>query len=183
MTALGLSFSLQDRCCIMRDLSLRCMDSLVVACRPSCFVTCGILVPWPVIKRLSPVLQGRFLTTGPPGKSPDNVYCAYLLCTIFALAILQSTKQSPNSHGFTLYGGVISSSCHWNASSLRAELWFVCHSLDIWNLGGLVPKLCPTLVTPWTVARQAPLSMRFYRQEYWSGLPFPSPGDLPDLGT
>ena len=34
-------------------------------------------------------------------------------------------------------------------------------------------------VTPWTVARQAPLSMEFSRQEYWSGLPFPSPGDLP----
>ena len=39
-----------------------------------------------------------------------------------------------------------------------------------------------TLVTPWTVACQAPLSMRFSRQEYWSGLPFPSPGDLPDPG-
>ena len=37
-------------------------------------------------------------------------------------------------------------------------------------------------VTPWTVARQAPLSMGFSRQEYWSGLPFPSPGDLPDPG-
>ena len=36
--------------------------------------------------------------------------------------------------------------------------------------------------TPWTVARQAPLSMGFSRQEYWSGLPFPSPGDLPDPG-
>ena len=36
--------------------------------------------------------------------------------------------------------------------------------------------------TPWTVARQAPLSMRFSRQECWSGLPFPSPGDLPDPG-
>ena len=35
--------------------------------------------------------------------------------------------------------------------------------------------------TPWTVAYQAPLSMVFSRQEYWSGLPFPSPGDLPDL--
>ena len=34
--------------------------------------------------------------------------------------------------------------------------------------------------TPWTVAHQAPLSMGFSRQEYWSGLPFPSPGDLPD---
>ena len=37
-------------------------------------------------------------------------------------------------------------------------------------------------VTPWTVAYQAPPSMGFSRQEYWSGLPFPSPGDLPDPG-
>ena len=37
-------------------------------------------------------------------------------------------------------------------------------------------------VTLWTVAYQAPLSMGFSRQEYWSGLPFPSPGDLPDPG-
>ena len=37
-------------------------------------------------------------------------------------------------------------------------------------------------VTPWTIARQVPLSMEFSRQEYWSGLPFPSPGDLPDPG-
>ena len=38
------------------------------------------------------------------------------------------------------------------------------------------------LATPWTVAYQAPPSMGFSRQEYWSGLPFPSPGDLPDPG-
>ena len=36
--------------------------------------------------------------------------------------------------------------------------------------------------TPWTVAHQVPLSMEFSRQEYWSGLPFPSPADLPDPG-
>ena len=36
--------------------------------------------------------------------------------------------------------------------------------------------------TPWTIAHQAPLSMKFSRQDYWSGLPFPSPGDLPDPG-
>ena len=36
--------------------------------------------------------------------------------------------------------------------------------------------------TPWTVAHQVLLSMGFPRQEYWSGLPFPSPGDLPDPG-
>ena len=48
--------------------------------------------------------------------------------------------------------------------------------------GGLVAKSCPTLATPWTVARQTPLSMGFSRQECWSGLPFPSPGNLPDPG-
>ena len=36
--------------------------------------------------------------------------------------------------------------------------------------------------TPWTVAHRAPPSMGFSRQEYWSGLPFPSPGDFPDPG-
>ena len=55
---------------------------------------------------------------------------------------------------------------------------------NIWKLinldngGGLVAKLCPTLETPC----QAPLFMGFSRQEYWNGLSFPSPGDLPDLG-
>ena len=47
-------------------------------------------------------------------------------------------------------------------------------------VGGLVAKSGLTLATPCTVACQAPLSMEFSRQEYWSGLPFPSPGDLPD---
>ena len=48
--------------------------------------------------------------------------------------------------------------------------------------GGLVTKLGLTLGTTWTVAHQAPLSIGFSRQEYWSGLPFPSPGDLPNPG-
>ena len=49
-------------------------------------------------------------------------------------------------------------------------------------VGGLVAKSCPTLATSWTVACQAPLSIGFPRQKYWSGLPFPSPGDLPKPG-
>ena len=40
----------------------------------------------------------------------------------------------------------------------------------------------PLFVTPWTVAHKAPLYMRFSRQEYWSGVPFPPPEDLPDPG-
>ena len=45
-----------------------------------------------------------------------------------------------------------------------------------------VAKSCLTPLTKWIVAGQAPLSMEFSRQEYWSGLPFPSPGDLPNPG-
>ena len=47
----------------------------------------------------------------------------------------------------------------------------------------LVTQSCPTLGnSPWTVAHQAHLSMEFSKQEYWNGLPFPSPGDLPNPG-
>ena len=48
--------------------------------------------------------------------------------------------------------------------------------------GGLVAKSCLIFATPWMGDRQAPLSIGFSRQEYWSGLPFPSPGDLPNPG-
>ena len=48
--------------------------------------------------------------------------------------------------------------------------------------GALIAKSCPTLETPWTVACQALPAMGFSRQEYWSGLPFPSPGTLPNPG-
>ena len=61
----------------------------------------------------------------------------------------------------------------WQADSLSTEL------------SGKEGKLLSHVrlfATPWTVAYQAPLSMGFSRQEYWSGLPFPSPGDLPNPG-
>ena len=44
-------------------------------------------------------------------------------------------------------------------------------------------QLCPTLCNPWTETYESPLSMEFPRQEYWSGLPFPPPGDLLDPGV
>ena len=46
-----------------------------------------------------------------------------------------------------------------------------------------LPHHVQCFVTPWTVSHQAPLSMGYPRQEYWSGLLFPSPGYLPDPGT
>ena len=62
------------------------------------------------------------------------------------------------------------------------------HSFAIhWPLGLTLVKVnslsrIRLVATPWTVAHQAPPSMGFSRQEYWSGLPFPSPGDLPNPG-
>ena len=52
---------------------------------------------------------------------------------------------------------------------------FTCVSMCVLRYVQLFP-------TPWTVACQAPVSMGFSRQEYWSGLPCPTPGDLPDPG-
>ena len=64
----------------------------------------------------------------------------------------------------------------------------ICHvgcdviAIDIsWSEVKLLSRV-QLFATPWTIAYQAPLSMEFSRQEYWSGLPFPSPGDLPDSG-
>ena len=59
---------------------------------------------------------------------------------------------------------------------LKIQSWFY----TVYGGGGLVGKSCPTLVTTWAVACQALLSIGFPRQEYWSGLPFPSPEDLPN---
>ena len=47
-------------------------------------------------------------------------------------------------------------------------------------VGGLLTKSCTTLATPWTAACQVPLSMGIPKQEYWNGLAFSSPGNLPD---
>ena len=61
--------------------------------------------------------------------------------------------------------------CFAELASLALQLWWSSHSV-----------VSDSFATPWTAAHQAPLSMGFSRQEQWSGLPFPSPGDLPDPG-
>ena len=55
-------------------------------------------------------------------------------------------------------------------------------SLDVCACVLSCSVLSQLFATPWTVAYQAPLSMELSRQEYWNGLPFPSPGDLPNPG-
>ena len=61
----------------------------------------------------------------------------------------------------------------------QPSLWFHSH---ICSSSSLVAKSCLTLATPWTIALQVPRSVGFSRQECWSGLPCPPPGDLPDTG-
>ena len=68
------------------------------------------------------------------------------------------------------------STCSWDRPEVPGCIWAI-------GGGGLVAKSCLTLATPWTVARQAPLSMGFSRWENWSGLLLPSPEDLPNPGV
>ena len=74
-------------------------------------------------------------------------------------------------------------------SLLHAMKWvwaLFCQQWEDWSPLSLVcvwvSQLCPTLCGPMNCSHQAPLSMEFSRQEYWNGLPFPSPGDLLDPG-
>ena len=97
--------------------------------------------------------------------------------------LLQEHRHSSLSHGW----GWWMSSCYcaidWNepqfTSSLPVE---VVKPVDRRWCGESMRSRVHLLATPWTGARQAPLSMGFPRREYWSGLPFPPPGDLPDPG-
>ena len=75
-------------------------------------------------------------------------------------------------------GEACSGHASWGAGSWDCLGW----RAMVGGGGDLVAKSYLTLVTPWTVAHQAPLSLGFSRQEYWSGLPFPPQGDLPDPG-
>ena len=65
-------------------------------------------------------------------------------------------------------------------NSLMPELGTLSHGSFLGGGGDLVTKACMTLETPWTVACQIFLSRNFPRHKYWTGLPFPSPGDLLD---
>ena len=73
----------------------------------------------------------------------------------------------------------------------KTATWHVCSILEDFSLITVYPDVCVCALslshvwlfaTPWTVAHQPPLFKGFPRQEYLSGLPFPSPGDLPDPG-
>ena len=74
LAALGLGGGTWDLRYIMQDISLLHTGSVVVVCRISCPTACGILVPGPRIEPAPLVWQSKFLTTGPPGKSPYHSF-------------------------------------------------------------------------------------------------------------
>ena len=110
--------------------------------------------------------QARFLCSWNfPGKNA-SVGCHFLLQGIFL-----TWTQVSNLHLLRLL--------HW-----RQILYHLSHRGRLYELESEVKLLSRVrlFATPWTVAHHAPPSMGFSRQEYWSGLPFPSPGDLPNPG-
>ena len=112
--------------------------------------------------------------------SPSNDYSGLISCRIdwFNLLAVQRTLTSLIQHHSSKISILLSSTFFMVHLSHPYDSWKNCGSG-----GGLVTKSCPTLGIPRTVACQVPLSMGFSRQEYWSGLPFSSPGDLPDPAT
>ena len=128
----------------------------------------------------------RVLTTGPPG-SPSFMYC-YFKCPVPIERHVPLKCKELGSFSINSVQMVVkcTSSCRWY-SSLDPIENFSCLDVEVVDSTVykisccyLVAKLYLTLATPWTVAHQAPLSMGFLRQEYCSGLPFPSPRDLPN---
>ena len=109
-------------------------------------------------------------------QSPDLELLALLFSTIANLNIISSVCVKV-LHQLSQHGLQASE----RLSFLRI-CTHMCVYICICGGGASVAKLYPTLVTPWTVACKAPLSMRFSRQGYQSGLPFPSPGDLLNPG-
>ena len=90
----------------------------------------------------------------------------------------QSTLLSKNS---SLWRNSVSQETEAFSKVFELEDWgnFLCNAFSVFSRSSCVQLFA----TPWMVAHQVPLSMGLFRQEYWRGLPFPSPGDLPDPRT
>ena len=86
------------------------------------------------------------------------------VCTLITVVVTEIYSQDKMANNYTHMVSMLNSGFQWVSEWVK--------SLSRVQL----------FVTPWTAAHQAPPSMGFSRQEYWSGLPFPSPRDLPDPG-
>ena len=118
-----------------------------------------------------------------PLNSVHKLDCFFLISFPFACPALEIEEVSSGCTRVSVGTGVM-----WDCSDYSA--WLSRAKLIILNLSAWLKKKkkkslshVRLFTTLWTVVCQAPLSMGFSRQEYWSGLPCPLPGDLPDWGT
>ena len=143
------------------------------------------------IESKSPALADGFLTNGPPGKSAIDFFffiismaCLfqmsyswnYIVCSLFAAAAAAKSPQSC----LTLCGprdGSPPGSPVPGILQARTPEWVAICFSNAWKWEVKVKLLSHVwlLATPWTAAHLAPPSMGFFRQQYWSGLPLPSP--------
>ena len=93
--------------------------------------------------------------------------CTYNLCSFSLCISLIFLKK-----------GLFRNKNAWYLLGVLGSFWCVCLCSCMCMCAYLLAQSCPTLLAPWTVAHQAPPSVGFPRQEYWSGVPFPPPGDL-----
>ena len=142
-------------------------------------MACRILVPWSEIECKSLALKGW---------SPNHWMAVELPQEIFILVNVNNRHQT-SIQKFSEQSSLCASLRV--GSREKFYQWHVFHKYLVYKKphGSFILCVCAQLVTcvwlfatPWTVAHQTLLSMVFSRQEYWSGLPFPTPGDLPNPG-
>ena len=116
---------------------------------------------------------------------PNSIFCKFkckmLPITVLAISqILKSTSRYPNKAKESLCLTLDDHSHTSSGNTGKQKSWYL--EAGTFQNSQIVMQISvqDSFVIPWTVAHQAPLSTGFSGQEYWSGLPFPSPGDLPD---
>jgi len=122
----------------------------------------ALFLPDPGIKPRSPPLWADSFPSEPPGKPKST--------GVGSLTLLQGNCWPRNRTRVSCIAG------RFSTTELQ-EKPFMLVKVKVKSL-----NLVRLFVTPWSVVHQAPPSMGFSKQDYWSGLPFPSPGDLPDPG-
>ena len=137
-------------------------------------------LPFPIYEHNKPALLGR----GVKGERQMHADRSIIFITLWMKHLKWVNWSNPLAKGTYVLLETHMHVCHpvlWNHAECQAtwcECVCVCACVCV-----LVTQSCLTLfVTWWTVTCQAPLSMEFSRQGYWSGLPFTPPGDLPDPG-
>ena len=104
----------------------------------------------------------------------SNVY-VFIFCFVFVSLFAPCSKQNPSSLNSDRTSSASCSGRHGVPTIGPSRKFHIYVKVKV-----LVAQSCPILCHPCTVTHQAPLSMEFSRQEYWSGLPFLSPGNLPN---